>query len=143
MAKRRRLFPGSPGAPLKRTPSSKTERKSSTHSAPVHNGGGPIDPELRGQALRSAILSPYEPFREVARRQVLATLEAHGGNVSATAAELEIAVSTLYDWRRRDTELARGFAELAQGRAGSRRAAAMARRMRSSSRPPPSTRSRR
>lgn len=112
-------------------------------SSPRRAGGGPIDTELRGAALRSAILSTYEPFREQARQRVLAVLAGNGGNVTETAAELEVAVSTLYDWRKRDPELARGFAELAQGRAGSRRAAAMARRMRSSSRPPPSTRSRR
>lgn len=84
--------------------------------------------ELRGAALRSAVLSPYEPFRALGRRRILEVLEAHGGNVSETAAELGVAASTLYAWRRRDAELARGFAELAQGREGSRRAAAAARR---------------
>lgn len=63
-----------------------------------------------------------------ARQRVLDELRAHGGNVSETAAELGVAVSTLYDWRHRDPELARGFAALAQGREGSRRAAAAARR---------------
>jgi len=93
----------------------------------------PIGPELRGSelhgaALRSAVLSPYEPFRALGRRRVLEALEARGGNVSETAAELGVAVSTLYAWRHRDAELARGFAALAQGREGSRRAAAAARR---------------
>jgi len=107
---------------------SRAKRKPANSAPARRAGGGPIDTELRGQALRSAFLSPYEPFRETARRQVLVALAAKGGNVSDAAAALGVAVSTLYDWRRRDAELARGFAELAQGREGSRRAAAAARR---------------
>ena len=76
-------------------------------------------------------LAELRAARPSALRRLRAALRAHRGNVTEAAAELGVGVRSLYDARASSPGVQAVFAELAQGREGSRRAAAAAKRAKS------------
>lgn len=78
---------------------------------------------MTGQTLLLMLRAQHQD----ARTHLLETLRRHGGDVSATAAELEVSTDSLYRAAARDATLGVAFRALSQGRAGARRAGVEAR----------------